>query len=88
MAAPVLGGLALGVGAIIASVGLVVLPFYGSYKLHQKLQQRKQAKRRRQICEDLRRQMQGRQGAFRLNTSQWIMSTESVSSVIMFGIVA
>lgn len=47
MAAPILGGLALGAGAVVAGIGLVVLPFYGGYKLHKKLQHTRQMKRHR-----------------------------------------
>jgi len=47
LAAPILGGLALGAGAVVAGIGLVVLPFYGGYKLHKKLQHTRQMKRHR-----------------------------------------
>ena len=45
MAAPVIGGLALGAGAILLGVGAIVLPFYGGYKLHTRIKRAKEAKR-------------------------------------------
>jgi len=51
MAVPALGALALGAGAIVASVGSLVLPFYAGYKLHKRLERRRSAKRRRRARE-------------------------------------
>ena len=53
LAAPVLGGLALGAGACILGVGLLVLPFYGSYRLHRKIQRQKRMKRQRKLREEM-----------------------------------
>lgn len=44
LAAPLLGGLAIGAGAVVAGLGLVALPFYGGYRLHKKLRRRKNMK--------------------------------------------
>jgi len=51
MAVPALGALALGAGAVVASVGSLVLPFYAGYKLHKRLERRRSAKRRRRARE-------------------------------------
>lgn len=44
LAAPIVGGLALGAGAVALGLGLVVLPFYGGYKLHKLVKQRRMEK--------------------------------------------
>ena len=66
LAVPALGALALGAGALVAGVGLLVLPFYGSYKLHQKLQRRKRAARQRRARQDTWRKLEDmqRRGTF------------------------
>jgi len=58
MAVPALGALALGAGAIVASVGSLVLPFYAGYKLHKRLERRRSAKRRRRAREAMWRKLE------------------------------
>jgi len=58
MAVPALGALALGAGAVVASVGSLVLPFYAGYKLHKRLERRRSAKRRRRAREAMWRKLE------------------------------
>lgn len=51
LAVPALAALAVGAGAVVASVGSLVLPFYAGYKLHKRLERRRSAKKRRRARE-------------------------------------
>jgi len=58
----VLGGLAVGAGAIVIGVGAaIVLPIYGAYRLHLKLQQQKRAKRERKAREEMWKKLEDMQ---------------------------
>ena len=58
MAVPAIGALALGAGAVVASVGSLVLPFYAGYKLHKRLERRRSAKRRHRAREAMWRKLE------------------------------
>jgi len=83
MAVPAIGALALGAGAIVASVGSLVLPFYAGYKLHKRLERRRSAKRRRRAREAMWRKLEDMRwrGCCLLGRSLATSSDQSVNHV-------
>ena len=70
VAAPIIAGLAIGAGVVVLGIGVIALPFYGSYKLHQHMKQRKNAKKHRKMVADWHQKLSDMRNMGMLFTAQ------------------
>ncbi len=58
MVAPIVGGLAMAAGVLVLGFGAIALPFYGGYKIRQKLEDRKHRIRHQQAAAEWRAKLE------------------------------